>query len=191
MGNIIVGQEKQKVYKTHSLSLTKSDENAGNPTLQKIYTEEEKEKIINAIVGSLPKARIPAALRSAGLNEEADMYEKKFAEEEEQKRREVRLKEILALPESEQLPILLAEGYEEESKELSERLAEENAKNADNGDAGTAEKEQQDNGLNDSSEDADEVKSEEEVKEGVVEQPQKPVRKNESRKGSRAGNRKR
>ena len=173
MGNIIVGQEKQKVYKTHSLSLTKSDENAGNPTLQKIYTEEEKEKIINAIVGSLPKARIPAALRSAGLNEEADMYEKKFAEEEEAKRRAVRLGEIRELPESEQLPILLAEGYEEEAKELSERLAEAEQENTD-----------KDNG--DLSETPDDEKAGDDAPKDDVEQPKKPAR-----RGTRNSSRKR
>lgn len=173
MGKIIVGQGRQKVYESGSLSLGKSDEKAGDATLRKIYTDEEKEKIVNAIVGSLPKARIPAALRSAGLNEEADMYEKKFAEEEEAKRREVRLSEIRVLPEAEQLPILLAEGYEEEAKELSERLAE-------------AEKENADNAGGDLSETPDDEKSGEEAPKDDVEQPKKPAR-----RGTRNSSRKR
>lgn len=172
MGKIIVGQDRQKVYESGSLSLGKSDEKAGDATLRKIYTDEEKEKIINAIVGSLPKARIPAALRSAGLNEEADMYEKKFAEEEEQKRRETRLNEIRLLPDAEQLPILLAEGFEDEARELSERLAV--AENEDGGDAGEKQSdtpENEDGGSEAPKDDA--------------EQPKKPVRKtgrNSSRK---------
>lgn len=173
MGKIIVGQNSQKVYESGSLSLGKSDEKSGDATLRKIYTDEEKEKIINAIVGSLPKARIPAALRSAGLNEEADMYEKKFTEEEEAKRREVRLSEIRVLPEAEQLPILLAEGYEEEAKELSERLAE-------------AEKENADNAGGDLSETPDDEKSGEEAPKDDVEQPKKPAR-----RGTRNSSRKR
>lgn len=123
MGKIIVGQSKQNVYEAGSLSLVKGNEKSGDGTLRNIYTDEEKEKIVNALVSTLPKERITAALRSAGLNEEAELYEKKFADEEKQKRREIRLKEILALPEEEQLTLLLAEGYDEEAKELSERLS--------------------------------------------------------------------
>lgn len=173
MGKIIVGQGRQKVYESGSLSLGKSDEKAGDATLRKIYTDEEKEKIINAIVGSLPKARIPAALRSAGLNEEADMYEKKFAEEEERERREVRLSEVRVLPEAEQLPILLAEGYEEEAKELSERLAE-------------AEKENTDKDDGDLSETPDDEKAGEEAPKDDVVQTEKPAR-----RGTRNSSRKR
>ena len=101
------------------------------------------------------------------------MYEKKFAEEEEAKRREVRLKEILALPESEQLPILLAEGFEEEAKELSERLAEAEQENTD-----------KDNG--DLSETPDDEKAGDDAPKDDVEQPKKPAR-----RGTRNSSRKR
>ena len=100
------------------------------------------------------------------------MYEKKFAEEEEQKRRETRLNEIRLLPDAEQLPLLLAEGYEEEAKELSEHLAEEEQENDDNADG-------------DLSETPDDEKSGDEAPNDDVEQPKKPVRKparNSSRK---------
>jgi hypothetical protein len=49
-------------------------------------------------------------------------------------KRENRLKEILAMDESEQLPLLLAEGYEEEAKKLSEKLADFDGKAVEQGD---------------------------------------------------------
>lgn len=146
MGKILVGQKSQKVYESGNLSLGAVAEKTGSNTPKKIYTEEEKKKILDAIVTSLPKARIPAALRSSGLNEEADFYEKKFAEEEEQMKREIRLKEILALPEEEQLPLLLAEGYNDEAKELSERLSAAKGDDADAQEQGDDNDEKTDDG---------------------------------------------
>ena len=57
----------------------------------------------------------------------------------EKEKRENRLKEILALPVDEQLPLLLEEGYEEEAKELSERLAAEQNVGQEKTDDGTGE----------------------------------------------------
>lgn len=54
-------------------------------------------------------------------------------------KRENRLNEILAMDESEQLPLLLAECYEDEAKELSERLAAEQEHGKEKTDDGTGE----------------------------------------------------
>jgi hypothetical protein len=97
-------------------------------------TAEEKAKLIEEI-GNLPKEQIVPTLRKHGFNEIADITEaqmkqadaeaaKKAADAEaEEKKREIRLNEILSLPVEEQLPLLLAEGYEDEAKALSEKLA--------------------------------------------------------------------
>ena len=71
----------------------------------------------------LPKDKIIPAMRSAGLDDEANELEQQFAQEHLMEMRSQRLAEIYAMPEDEQLGVLIAEGYTEEAKELSERLA--------------------------------------------------------------------
>lgn len=131
MGTIKVGQKSPKTVEMGGFTVAPSAnvENKG-------MSAEEKAKLIEEIM-QLPKEQIVPELRKHGLNEVADITEaqmkqaeadakaaKEAAEKEaEKKKREDRLNEILALPVEEQLPLLLAEGYEDEAKELSERLA--------------------------------------------------------------------
>lgn len=133
MGTIKVGQKNQKTVDMGGFTVAP---NTGATTENKGMTAEEKAKLIEKI-GNLPKEQIVPELRKHGFNELADITEaqmkqadaeaevaKKAAEAEaEEKKRENRLNEILAMPVEEQLPLLLAEGYEDEAKELSERLA--------------------------------------------------------------------
>ena len=135
MGTIKVGQKSPKTVEMGGFTVAPSAnvENKG-------MSAEEKAKLIEEIM-QLPKEQIVPELRKHGLNEVADITEaqmkqaeaeaeaaKKAAEAEaEEKKRENRLNEILAMPVEEQLPLLLAEGYEDEAKELSERLAAEKA----------------------------------------------------------------
>ena len=133
MGTIRVGQKSPKTVDMGGFTVAPSAnvENKG-------MSAEEKAKLIEEIM-QLPKEQIVPELRKHGLNEVADITEaqmkqaeaeadakaaKEAAEKEaEKKKREDRLNEILALPVEEQLPLLLEEGYEDEAKELSERLA--------------------------------------------------------------------
>ena len=75
----------------------------------------------------MPPDKQVKALRDVGLEEEANALQKKRAEENMQKNqaewRKKRLQEINALPLEDQLSVLLEEGFTEEAKELSERLA--------------------------------------------------------------------
>ena len=134
MGTIKVGQKNPKTVDMGGLTVV--PKNGANNTKKNGMTAEEKAKLIEEI-SRLPKEQIVPALRKHGFNEIADITEaqmkqadaeaeaaKKVAEAEaEEKKREIRLNEILSLPVEEQLPLLLAEGYEDEAKELSERLA--------------------------------------------------------------------
>lgn len=138
MGKIRVGQKSPKTVDMGGFTVAPN--NGANIENKKELTAEEKAKLIEEIM-KLPKEQIVPELRKHGLNEVADITEaqmkqadaeaeaaKKAAEAEaEEKKRENRLNEILALPDEEQLPLLLAEGYEDEAKELSERLAAEKA----------------------------------------------------------------
>lgn len=77
----------------------------------------------NIIVGQKNPKRFDGGLLTVvAPNEQPKVAEHGQVMTDEMKR-ENRLKEILAMDESEQLPLLLAEGYEEEAKELSEKLA--------------------------------------------------------------------
>lgn len=138
MGKIRVGQKSPKTVDMGGFTVAPN--NGATTENKKELTAEEKAKLIEEIM-KLPKEQIVPELRKHGLNEVADITEaqmkqaeaeaeaaKKAAEAEaEEKKRENRLNEILAMPVEEQLPLLLAEGYEDEAKELSERLAAEKA----------------------------------------------------------------
>ena len=133
MGTIKVGQKSPKTVDMGGFTVAP---NTGATTENKGMTAEEKAKLIEKI-GNLPKEQIVPELRKHGFNELADITEaqmkqadaeaeaaKKAAEAEaEEKKRENRLNEILAMPVEEQLPLLLAEGFDDEAKELSEKLA--------------------------------------------------------------------
>ncbi len=136
MGKIRVGQKSPKTVDMGGFTVAPN--NGATTENKKELTAEEKAKLIEEIM-KLPKEQIVPELRKHGLNEVADITEaqmkqvqseaqKQADEAEKQKEaRESRLQEILALPDEEQLPLLLAEGYEDEAKELSERLAAEKA----------------------------------------------------------------
>lgn len=125
MGKIRVGQKSPKTVDMGGFTVAPN--NGANIENKKELTAEEKAKLTEEIM-KLPKEQIVPELRKHGLNEVADITEAQMKQadaeaEAEEKKRENRLNEILALPDEEQLPLLLAEGYEEEAKELSERLA--------------------------------------------------------------------
>jgi len=84
--------------------------------------EDERRSMAEALM-TLPRDRRVAALRSAGLAEEADELERRMAEEHIAEMRRQVLNRINALPEDERLAALVAEGFDDEARELSERLA--------------------------------------------------------------------
>lgn len=92
----------------------------------KEMTAEQREKLLDSI-GKMPVENRVAALRAAGLVDEANEYEQHLAEEHlrkiEEERRSKRLAEIMAMEETEQLALLIAEGYEDEAAALSEKLS--------------------------------------------------------------------
>ena len=123
MGIIIVGQKKQKTVDMGGVTIVpNSGVNAAN---KGGMTAEEKKALVEKIM-QLPKDQIVPELRKHGFTDIADITEAQMKEAEkdaQEDAREKRLAEIKALPVEEQLPLLLAEGYEDEAKELSERLA--------------------------------------------------------------------
>jgi hypothetical protein len=84
--------------------------------------EDERRSMAEALM-TLPRDRRVAALRSAGLAEEADELERRMAEEHIAEMRRQVLDRINELPEDERLAALVAEGFDDEARELSERLA--------------------------------------------------------------------
>lgn len=123
MGIIIVGQKKQKTVNMGGVTIVpNSGVNAAN---KGGMTAEEKKALVEKIM-EMPKDQIVPELRKHGFTDIADITEAQMKEAEkdaQEDAREKRLAEIMALPADEQLPLLLAEGYEDEAKELSERLA--------------------------------------------------------------------
>lgn len=123
MGSIIVGQKKQKTVDMGGVTIVpNSGANAAN---KGGMTAEEKKALVEKIM-EMPKDQIVSELRKHGFTDIADITEAQMKEAEKDAQadaREKRLAEIMALPVEEQLPLLLAEGYEDEAKELSERLA--------------------------------------------------------------------
>ena len=129
MGKIQVGQKKPRTIDMGGFTVAQSAavENKG-------MTAEEKAVLVKKIM-AMPKAQIVAELRKHGFNELADITEVKLKSEAESAKqedaREKRLAEILALPEDEQLPLLLEEGYTDEAQELSAKLASQQEKTDD------------------------------------------------------------
>lgn len=118
MGTIRVGRDAKRLYTS---GIVENRERVA-PSM----SDEERSKLIVSIK-QMPKEKWVSALRSAGLNDEADECERSLAEEHlaelNQQARANRLEEILSMPEDEQLALLVAEGYEEVAKDLSERLS--------------------------------------------------------------------
>jgi hypothetical protein len=123
MGIIIVGQKKQKTVNMGGVTIVPdSGVNAAN---KGGMTAEEKKALVEKIM-EMPKDQIVPELRKHGFTDIADITEAQMKEAEkdaQEDAREKRLAEIMALPVDERLPLLLAEGYEDEAKKLSEELA--------------------------------------------------------------------
>ena len=138
MGKIIVGQKNRKTVDMGGFTVASSGaktENRGG------MTAEEKKALVEKTM-QMPKDQIVSELRKHGFNEIADVTEVQMKEVEKEAQanaREKRLSEIKALPAEEQLPLLLAEGYEDEAKELSELLAAEQNVGQEKTDDGTGE----------------------------------------------------
>lgn len=123
MGSIIVGQKKQQTVDMGGVTVAPI-QNVTSGKKQELSAE-EKARIVKNIM-DLPKDQIVPALRKHGFTDIADITEAQMKEaekDEQEDAREKRLAEIMALPADEQLPLLLAEGYEDEAKKLSEELA--------------------------------------------------------------------
>lgn len=85
-------------------------------------SEEERSKMAESL-RSLPKDKVVSAMRSAGLDKEADDMEHQLAEEYLAEQRREKLEELQSLPEEERLQRLIELGYTDEAKALSEQLA--------------------------------------------------------------------
>lgn len=140
MGTIRVGQKSPKTVEMGGFTV--APVNNGATQNKSGMTAEEKAKLIEEIM-LLPKEQIVPELRKQGFNEIADITEAQMkqadAEAAKEKDRYDRLAEIKAMPVEEQLPLLLAEGYEDEAKELSELLAAEQNVGQEKTDDGTGE----------------------------------------------------
>lgn len=123
MGSIIVGQKKQRTVNMGGVTIVP---NSGvNVANKGGMTAEEKKALVEKIM-EMPKDQIVPELRKHGFTDIADITEAQMKEAEkdaQEDAREKRLAEIMALPVDERLPLLLAEGYEDEAKKLSEELA--------------------------------------------------------------------
>lgn len=139
MGSIIVGQKSKKTVNMGGVTIVpNSGANAAN---KGGMTAEEKKALVEKIM-EMQKDQIVPELRKHGFTDIADITEAQMKEAEkdaQEAAREKRLAEIMALPVEEQLPLLLAEGYEDEAKELSERLAAEQEHGQEKTDDGTGE----------------------------------------------------
>ena len=125
MGNIRVGQKSPQTVNMGGFTIAPND----GATVEKKggMTAEEKKVLVEKIM-QMPKDQIVPELRKHGFSDIADITEaqmKQDAKEYEKKARAARLAEIQAMDEQEQLPLLLEEGFEEEAKALSEKLAKE------------------------------------------------------------------
>lgn len=123
MGSIIVGQKKQKTVNMGGVTIV--PDSGVNVANKGGITAEEKKALVEKIM-EMPKDQIVPELRKHGFDDIADITEaqmKEYDKNEQEDAREKRLAEIMALPVDERLPLLLAEGYEDEAKELSEKLA--------------------------------------------------------------------
>lgn len=123
MGTIKVGQKNPKPYQSTGFTTVTAEKEKAAP---KVLGENEKKELIEGIM-RMPVEKRVAALRDAGLASEADEYETYLASEHLRKlyeeNRARRLVEIRLLPEDQQLALLIEEGFEDEAKDLSEKLA--------------------------------------------------------------------
>ena len=89
------------------------------------WDDEQRARFLES-VNQMPKEKRVSALRSVGLDDVADDMERSFAEEHLREvaaeNRAKRYEELCKLDEEERLPLLTAEGYEEEANALYEKL---------------------------------------------------------------------
>ena len=122
MGKIRIGRSGHEVYDTSGQATVKKEAvTSGNS-----MSDDEKQRFIAAVL-QMPKDKQVAMLREKGLQQEADdletFYAQQHLKEMEAEARMKRLKEIKALPEDEQLPLFIAEGFVEEAQALEEKMA--------------------------------------------------------------------
>ena len=116
MGIIRVGKKNPQAYLSGGFGASRSDAE------KKVFSEDERLKLIESIK-RMPKEKWVSALRSVGLTEDADECERSLAEEHLNEMRNTRLAEIMAMDEDDRLTTLVEEGFDEEAKELSQKLS--------------------------------------------------------------------
>ncbi len=87
------------------------------------YTEDERKALVASLM-RLPKDKVVPALRSAGLDAEADELEQKMAQSHLVELRKEKVTEIMKLSEGERVAALLDAGFNEEAAAESKRQAE-------------------------------------------------------------------
>jgi hypothetical protein len=100
----------------------------GSETRQPSEMTADERKAMAEGLMSLPKDKVLPAMRSAGLDTEADELERRMAEQHLADMRSEQLEGIMALPEDERLGQLIANGFDDEARELSQKMADEQAK---------------------------------------------------------------
>ena len=100
----------------------------GSETRQPSAMTADERKAMAEGLMSLPKDKVLPAMRSAGLDAEADELERRMAEQHLADMRSEQLEGIMALPEDERLGQLIANGFDDEARELSQKMAVEQAK---------------------------------------------------------------
>lgn len=133
MGKIQVGQKNPKTVDMGGFTIAPK----GTTVTNNGVSAEEKAKQVEEIV-RLPQEQIVPELRKHGFNDITDITEVQMKQEREKAEnlaasRANRLAEIKSLPDDEQLPLLLEEGFTEEAQELSERLAASQQEKIDDG----------------------------------------------------------
>lgn len=131
MGTIRVGKKNPKAITPNGWSTVGSGVVSSVAAVKKELSGEERERFIRDLLSPLPKEQWVSALREHGFAAEADECERSLAEEHlrelNAKARAERLAAILQLPESEQLQLLVEEGYHEYADSLRKKLSAEAA----------------------------------------------------------------
>lgn len=135
MGTIRVGKKNPKAITPNGWSTVGSGVVSSVAVGKKELSGEERERFIKDLLSPLPKEQWVSALREHGFVDEAADCERSLAEEHlrelNMKERAERLAAIRQLPEVEQLPLLVEEGFDEEANALHEKLSAEPYKPAE------------------------------------------------------------
>lgn len=124
MSEIRIGQKGEKTFFYPGTATV-----VGGNVKKREYTKEEKEKLMESI-RMMPKSKWVQALKSAGLAAEAEECERSLAAEHDHEAmlaaREQKRVEVLAIEDPQlRLEALIAEGFSEDARVLSEQLADE------------------------------------------------------------------